>query len=146
MSAPIRFKPEQRWVIDGQHVRFQRDLGDELLLFLVERTGGPLQIHGLDGSLRMPDRAWAVEAFAEGRLRQVPTVENLVSARRQAQQREYAPDQVAQLDPKADLRRFVLEGLDRMGVHTGGDQALRIAIAAVWSAEPDACSHSNGHA
>lgn len=137
MSAPIRFKPEQRWVIDDQHLRFQRDLGDGLLLFLIERTGGPLQIPSADGSLRMPDRAWAVEAFAEGRLRQVPTIDTLVSARRQAQQREYGPDQVALLDPKAALRRFVLEGLDRMGVHTGGDQALRLALDAIWAAKPE---------
>lgn len=137
MSAPMRFSPEHRYVIDGQPVRFQRDLGDEFLLFLVERTGGPLQVHGPDGNLRLPDRAWAVEAFAEGRLRQVPTLENLISARRQAQEREYAPDQVAQLDPKAALRRFVLEGLDRIGVYAGGDRALRLALGAVWEAEPD---------
>ncbi|WP_233247597.1 integrase catalytic domain-containing protein [Caulobacter endophyticus] len=137
MIAPIRFKPEQRWMVDNQHIRFQRDLGDGLLLFLVERTGGPLQIRAADGCLRMPDRAWAVEAFAEGRLRQVSTLENLTSARRQAQQREYAPDQVAELDPKAALRRFVLEGLDRMGVHVLGDRALHLALCALWAAEPD---------
>lgn len=137
MGASIRFRPEQCWELNGQRIRFVRELGDELLHFIVERTSAPLQIETSGGSGHTPDRSWAVEAFAQGRLRQVPTLERLAGARLHAQTREYASDQIAELDPKARLRHFVLTSFDRSGQFSTSTKAIRRGLIALWAAKPE---------
>ncbi|UAL10102.1 Mu transposase C-terminal domain-containing protein [Caulobacter segnis] len=135
MSASIRFTPQQVWEVDGQKIRYVRDLGDGLLHFSVDRTGGPLQIETPDG-MRAPDRTWAIEMFGLGRLRQLPTIPESADARRLAAVREYAPDEVLERDPQAAVRRFVLSKFDEAGFCSFGEHAIRLQLCAIWAYIP----------
>ena len=136
MSASIRFTPQQVWEVDGQKIRFVRDLGDELLHFQVDCTGGPLQIETPEGIRCSPSRAWAIEMFALGRLRQLPSLPESADARRLAAVREYAPDEVFERDPQAAVRRFVLSKFDEAGFCSFGEHAIKLQLSAIWAYIP----------
>lgn len=135
MTASIRFIPGQRWTFDGMNLRFERELGGEVLHFLVERTLAPLQVDALDGSREAPDRAWAREAFAQGRLRQLPTLAECgqSQARELAAAQHHSPEEVAERDPQAALRHFVLNGFDRMGQFGLGRAAISRGLEKLWA-------------
>jgi hypothetical protein len=87
----LRFQPGQRWTYDDIPLRFEREMGDDLLCFTVERTLAPLQLEDTQGHRWAPNRAWALEAFAAGRLRRVPEQPTL-PIRRRAAEMEVGPD------------------------------------------------------
>src|SRR5262245_16786672 len=102
------FKPGQRWTYDGLALGFERELGDDLLLFRIELTLAPLQLEDSQGRKWAPSRAWALEAFASGRLKRVPYVPSS-GARRQAAAIDVDAEFVDQRDKRARLRAFVVK-------------------------------------
>jgi putative transposase len=124
----------ERWSFDGLNLRFERELGDQLLHFVVERTLAPFQIEDPEGSRQAPDHAWAIDAFASGRLRRLPTIADQAEghARREAARREYAPEQVEALDGRARLRQFVLTNFDRRGQFSLSISAIESTLDELW--------------
>jgi putative transposase len=131
----FRFQVGDFWTYKGQRLVFQRDLGDGLLHFMVETSGGPLQVADADGILHMPGDTWAMEAYAKGHLVRLPKLSG-TRARLEAAKRDYDLDQIRKMDRQADLRAFVVRGLDRLGVGALSDKKLHLAIAKLWAAEP----------
>lgn len=137
MGCPIRFQPGDRWEFEGTELIFERDLGHRLLHFSIKRTLAPFLVQEPTGSLVPPDWDWALRRFADGSLRRLQTQETRLAARRAAAEREISSEDAAAKDPKARLRRFVVQGLDRMGVTGGGDAKLRAAVDRLWQEQPD---------
>lgn len=137
MNAFIRFDRNQCWEFEGRRIRFERELGDELLHFIQEDTLAPLQIIDATGDRKAPDRAWALQAFADGRLRMVTSKAHLRGARREAEAGEFGPADVIQLDPKARLRWFVLTAFDRMGQFSTSAKAIYRALLQIWQEQPE---------
>lgn len=137
MNAFIRFEPHQCWEIDGRRIRFERELGDELLHFIVEDTLAPFQVIEADGNRKAPDRAWALEAFADGRLRMVASKAHLRGARREAEAGEFGPTEVLELDPKARVRWFVLTGFDQIGQFSTSARAIHLGLQQLWREQPE---------
>lgn len=135
MTSLIQFKPGDRWSHNGLVLRFERDLGDGLLHFQVERTGGPFQLEGEAGP-RSPDSAWAVEAYAAGKLKRMPGLKGS-AVRRVAAEREYDPATIANMDPGARRRVFILRGLDAFGIIKCTPREASYALARLWSEQPD---------
>jgi putative transposase len=133
----IRFRQGDSWEYKGLRLRFERELGDHLLHFLVERTLAPFQIDDDRGGLRCPDHEWAMMAFAAGNLRHMPTHPSSGPPRKVAAAREYDPGTAAAIDPRYALRRFVLDGLDKQGDISLSDAAVRRALLRLWKEEPD---------
>lgn len=130
------FKPGQRWTYDGLALCFERELGDELLVFMIELTLAPLQLEDSDGRKWAPSRAWALEAFASGRLKRVPDVPRS-GARRQAAATDVDSEFVEQRDKKARLRAFVVRWFDDQGEVARGLKAIERALARLWREEPE---------
>lgn len=137
MGAPIRFQPGDCWEFDGTRLRFDKQLGDQLLLFIVERTLAPFQVEDGGDGLRAPDFDWASRAFAAGRLRQVADRRGLPSARQQAEKREYDPEAAAKMDAQYRMRRFVLQGFDTIGHVDLGEKSIARALTRLWREQPE---------
>ncbi len=137
----IDFKKGERWLLDGMPVLFDQALTSGFLLFLHEESLKPVQVEGDDG-YRTPDVAWATEAYAACRLvrREAPAA---CASQRLAAEREYDPDTIRKLDPKARLRLFVLRELDRRGLHSGSENTISMAVARIWQEEPFAQEFGN---
>ena len=134
MTSVIRFEPGQRWRYKGAVLLYQQDLPGGLLLVQHERTLKSFQIE--DGpSLRVPDDAWALSAYASGQLKRLPKAE-VSRARKLADEREDDPATIASLDPSARLRAFVLRGLDDMGVFNASAKQIDGALRKLWADHP----------
>lgn len=136
MSTVIRFRQGELWQHNGMKLRFERELGNCYLYFLVEPTLAPFQIENAEGGLSAPDVDWAIAAFADGSLRRMIDPQALQASRRLAAEREYDSETASQLDPRYNLRRFVLRGLDEFGHCALGDKAIARALNRLWSAKP----------
>ncbi|WP_312163590.1 DDE-type integrase/transposase/recombinase [Phenylobacterium sp.] len=133
---PSFFNVGSRWLHCGKPLRFANHLGDKLLHFLDETTGGPFQIEDDDGRLSLPDMEWALSAFANGELKGAPDPHGS-PVRRKAALQEFGPIEAARLDPLAQLRAFVVRGLDDLRPIASSDRAYRTAIAELWAKHPD---------
>ncbi len=131
----IRFQAGECWIYNGQRTYFQSELGDGFLHLMVEASGGPLQVADADGILHLPDGVWAMEAYARGQLIRRPKISG-TRARLEAAKREYDLDQIRKMDRQAEVRAFVVRGLDRLGVGALSDQKLHLAISKLWALEP----------
>ncbi|ALL13157.1 integrase catalytic domain-containing protein [Caulobacter henricii] len=131
----IRFQTGECWVYKGQPVYFQNEIGDGNLYFMVEPSGGPLQVPDVDGILHLPNTVWAMEAYARGQLVRRPKVSG-TRARQAAAKREYDLDQIRKMDRQAEFRAFVVRGLDKLGVGSLSDRKLHLAIAKLWDMDP----------
>lgn len=136
MGCPIRFSHGECWVFDGVRLRFERELGEGLLYFVVERTLAPLQVENADGLLVAPSSSWALEAFAEGRLRRIRDAGQVTLARKVAEESEYSSEDIAELDSWAAMRLFVLREFDRIGHCGTGEAGIQIALDQVWAENP----------
>ncbi|MFC3068921.1 Mu transposase C-terminal domain-containing protein [Phenylobacterium soli] len=144
MGCPIRFTPGDRWEFKGAELIFERELGDKLLQFSVKRTLAPFQVEQPSGMLVAPDWNWATSSLANGSLRRLPTEETRLAARRAAAEREYASEDAAAIDKQARLRRFVVQGLDKMGVTSGGDAKIQAAVDRLWDEQPNKTAQFEG--
>jgi putative transposase len=131
----IRFHRGDSWIYKGQLLRFERELGDGLLYFLIEQTLAPLQIVDEDGIRHAPDIIWARDAYAAGHLRKASELKG-PKARVLAAKREYDIEQIHDLDPKAAFRALVVRGMDKLGVGCCSDAKMHVAIAKLWAAHP----------
>lgn len=137
MSTIIRFRQGDLWQHKGTKLRFERELGNRYLYFLVEPTLAPFQIEDAEGRLSAPDVDWAITAFADGSLRRLVDPQAFQGSRRLAAERECDPATAAQIDRRYRLRRFVLQGLDELGHCELGDKAIARALNRLWSSAPD---------
>ncbi len=137
MSANVRLHPGHLWGYQGSKLRFERELGDGHLYFLVEPSLAPFQIRGPDGNLTAPNRDWLIEAFAEGSLKRLADPQSFTASRRIAAEREYDPETACALDPRYQLRRFVLTGLDEMGHAQLSEKAIARALYHLWRSTPE---------
>lgn len=124
----IKFQHGERWIYKGQNLRFERELGDGLLYFLIEESLAPLQISDEGGIRHAPDVVWARDAYAAGHLRRAPELQ-AAKVRLLAAKREYDIEQIHKLDNKAAFRAFVVRGMDKLGVGLCTDDKMRVAIA-----------------
>lgn len=138
MNSIIRFSPGESWAYRGLALRFERELGAGTLHFMVERTLAPFQVNGL-----APDAAWATKAFAEGELVRLSAAYS-DRARAEAQAREYDAQTIAEMDPGARLRKFVVTGIDEMGGVQRGDLAISKALAGLWAKHPETSKEFEG--
>lgn len=132
----IRFQKGDCWTYKSQRLVFQAELGDGLLHFMAEARGGPLQVPDADGILHLPDTTWALEAYARGHLVRRPKIDGN-RVRQEAAKRQYDLDQIRKMDARAEMRAFVVRGLDRLGAGAWKDDKLRLAIGALWAKEPE---------
>ncbi|MGQ3043416.1 MAG: Mu transposase C-terminal domain-containing protein [Brevundimonas aurantiaca] len=135
MPSPIRLELGDRWAFEGLLLTFERELGGDLLQFRIERSGAPFQLQDETG-YRLPDSAWAMEAYRSGKLRRLPALKGTV-ARRVAAEREYDPATIDQMDRDARRRVFVLRGLDELGLVKRSETQISYAIARLWSEQAD---------
>lgn len=137
MSTIIRFCQGELWQYKGKKLRFERELGNRYLYFLVEPTLAPFQIEDTEGRLSAPNVEWAITAFADGSLRRLIDPQASHCSRRLAAQREYDSETASQIDPRYSLRRFVLRGLDEFGHCELGDKAIARALTRLWGSKLD---------
>jgi putative transposase len=135
MSLPIRFNAGELWTYRGQRLRFERYLGDNLLHFLDEARLGPFQVEDEEGELRAPDTNWLLEALAAGDLKrerdpQGPPVRKIAALQ------DIDAEDAAKMDHMAQLRAFVVRGLDTMPETARSDRSYRIALAKLWGTHP----------
>lgn len=140
MSCPIRFQQGQRWAFNQIELIFERELADRGLHFMVERSLSPFQVEDDAGHLTAPDWDWAIRALAEGTLRRRPSPEGRHAARRAAALREDAPEDIAALDGWAQVRRFVLRGLDDLGFVGLGEARIAAALDHLWELKTTSAS------
>ncbi|WAC59788.1 Mu transposase C-terminal domain-containing protein [Brevundimonas sp. SL130] len=126
----IDFRKGERWLLDGAPIVFDQALTSDFLLFLHEESLKPVQVEDDDGC-RTPDMPWVIEAYAAGRLvrRRHP---GAYVARRLETEREYDPETIRRLDPRARLRLLVLRELDCRGLHNGSENTIGVAVARIW--------------
>lgn len=84
MASPIRFQTGECWEYQGLRLRFERELGNDLLHFVVERTLAPFQVADAAGDPTAPTSQWAIEAFAAGLLRRISHRRGASPAQRRA--------------------------------------------------------------
>lgn len=140
MGCPIRFQPGQRWIFERTELIFERELGNRGLHFTTERTLAPFQVEDRAGNLTAPDWNWALKGLAEGKLRRLPSAQERHAARQAAAKREDAPEDIAALDAWAQVRHFVLNGLDDLGFARGGDESVRAALDQLWALKSEQAS------
>lgn len=136
MASPIRFQTGECWEYQGLRLRFERELGNDLLHFVVERTLAPFQVPDAAGNPIAPTSQWAIEAFAAGLLRRISHRRGASLAQRRAVRPEYDPATAAEIDPSYRLRRFVLRGLDAMGHGSLRAAEIHRALRELWQTAP----------
>jgi putative transposase len=136
MTASIRLEQGQCWEFRGQRLRFERELGDGMLHFTVERTLAPLQVDDPAGGKRAPDINWMLVGLASGELKRVADQYGTL-ARRLAESREHDAETIVALDPDAPMRRFVLRHLDEISEIKRGHRAIRAALDKLWADHPE---------
>ncbi|MFN3634874.1 MAG: hypothetical protein ACK4UZ_04005 [Rhizobium rhizophilum] len=136
MGCPIRLQPGSAWEYQGERLRFERELGGKLLHFLVERTLAPLQVPDERGNLVAPDYDWIIQALAEGKLRKRKLLHTPSAARAAAEKLEHNSDEIAALDPRARLRRWVLQQLDEARYSAKGEKGIKAFLKQSWLRAP----------
>lgn len=136
MSISIKFVAGDRWSYRGKYLRFDRHLGDDLLLFLDEARLGPFQVEDDDGEFRAPDINWAIGAFGIGDLKRERDPQG-PPVRMKAALHDVGPEEAEKLDHLAKLRAFVVRGLDALPETPRSDQSVRHALAKLWAMHPN---------
>lgn len=134
MSGFLRLSHGDRWRFNGQTLRFEARLGDGLLHFIRETSGGPFQLEQ-DGLMTLPTEEWVMQAYGSGEMTRIPNA-HAVAARRAASEREYDPATIQKMDPDAQRRSFILRGFDAMGVVNGSEARVRYALNRLWQDQP----------
>lgn len=137
MNWLLRLKPGERWEYRGLALRFERELSDGILHFVVERTLAYFQVEAEDGSLTAPTWNWLLGALASGELRRTGANATRNRVREIAEAREYDAQTIREMDPKAALRKFVLRGLDKRGDFPRSDRQIRHALRELWLDQPE---------
>lgn len=132
MTVSIRFVKGERWVIAGMTILFDRELGDDRLLFYVERTLVPFQLEDSQGNKKQPNGTWAIAAFAEGRLKRLDDRDKS-AVRRLAANRDWDADFLNSKDPKARLRWLVVREFDKLRNPPRNDAAIATALQKLWA-------------
>ena len=144
MDRVIRLTNGERWDFNGLALRFDREFTDGILHFIVERTHAHFQVEDAEGYLAAPTWEWLIKHLALGQLRRVSERNGQSAIRALAERREYDPEAVREMDPKAALRAFVLRGLDKMGSPPRSDAEISHAVAELWLANPQQAAEFQG--
>lgn len=144
MNRLIRLTSGDRWDFNGLALRFDREFSDGILRFVVERTLAHFQVEDANGDLVAPTWEWFAQHLALGELRRVSERNGMTATRALAENREYDPEAVHEMDKKAALRAFVLRGLDKMGSPPRSDRAITHALCELWRLNPEQAAKYQG--